>query len=120
MNFKRAIPTENYMFARFVSENGRWELGLTPVLFGVRVRAGLAGECWCDVDYCAGDDPGFAFELLATMVIILESFPESASGREVSRALPEWKRRPINKDDCWPKLKAMAAKIFNRRMKEAA
>ncbi|TXH09634.1 MAG: hypothetical protein E6R03_16450 [Hyphomicrobiaceae bacterium] len=120
MNFQSAPRTENYLIRRYVSEHGRWEVGLSPVLFGVRVRASLVGEAWCDVDYCAGDDWAFAAELLATVVIILESFPESVSGREVNRALPQWHARPINKDDCWPKLQAMAAEILARKESVAA
>lgn len=60
MNFKPAPITLNYSIRRFVSENGRWELGITPVLFGVRIRAGLANNEWCVVDYCAGDNWVFA------------------------------------------------------------
>lgn len=120
MNFKPAPITLNYSIRRFVSENGRWELGITPVLFGVRIRAGLANNEWCVVDYCAGDNWVFAVQLLATMMIILESFPESAGEREVSRILPRWERRTIDRDACWPQLQALAAEILARKEKVAA
>jgi hypothetical protein len=108
MKFRVAPRTINFPISRFVSENERWEVGLVPVLFGVRVRAGLVGSDWVNVDYCAGDNPTFALELLATILEIMTWLPEEITGGQVEAMMPAYHRRPIDKDECWPKLQAMA------------
>jgi hypothetical protein len=44
------------IYQRLVSEDGRIEMGIHPVVFGYRVRAGLVGDCWCQMDWCGGAD----------------------------------------------------------------
>jgi hypothetical protein len=41
--------------SRMVSENGLVEMGIYPVLFGSRIRAGFVGEPTCVIDWCCGD-----------------------------------------------------------------
>ena len=101
MKFQQTDPDENYPLLKLVSENGRWEIGLTPVMFGVRVRGGLAGDGWCPIDYCGGDDRAFVGQLLAVMVQILETYPESISPGEISTLLPDYETKPISNDPCW-------------------
>ena len=48
---------EDAMFRRKVSEDGKYEIGIHPVMFGYRVRASRVGEMWCDIDYCCQSDP---------------------------------------------------------------
>lgn len=91
-----------------VSDTGKWELGLVPMLFGVRVRAGLNGADWCEIDYCAGADQAFQLELLITVLTILESFPESTTPHELHERMPGFQRKPINLDPCWGKLQCLA------------
>jgi len=105
-------PTVNFPIVRLVSENERWECGVMDVLFGFRVRAGLVGAVGVSIDYCAGDNRLFLLELLSTIVIILESLPESVTEAEVKRMMPGYECRPIYLDPCWPKLQAMASEIF--------
>jgi hypothetical protein len=52
MNFNPAEPNENF-FQRWISEEGRWEIGFYRVIFGVRVRLGLVGADGVILDYCA-------------------------------------------------------------------
>ncbi len=111
MNFQPVNPDANY-FIRFASETGRWECGLTRMLFGVRVRAGVAGTGGCVVDYCAGADRVFMFELLLVVVEILEALPESTTEAELSAMLPGHTVKPINQDPaCWPQLQALRDRL---------
>jgi hypothetical protein len=114
MKFTRAEPSPNYPICRLISETGKWELGLVPMLFGVRVRAGLNGAEWCDIDYCAGADQAFQVELLITVLTILESFPESITSSELYKRMPGFKRKPINQDPCWGQLQRMAREAIVR------
>ena len=40
---------------RLISQGGMVEMGMYPVLFGKRLRAGFVGEPVCEVDWCCGD-----------------------------------------------------------------
>lgn len=108
MKFTRAEPTENYPKLRMVSEDGAYEVGLYPVMFGVRIRAGRSNSPVCDIDYCAGADPLFQVLLLAAVVDILESLPDGTPSSEIQNMMPRFERKPINQDPCWGKLQAMA------------
>ena len=107
MKFSPTTPDENY-FRKWCSENGKWEVGLTQMLFGVRVRAGRAGDACPGVDYCAGPDPVFQMQLLAVIVTILEHETEDLEHWDIQSRLPGYERRPINQDPCWERLKKMA------------
>lgn len=108
MKFTRAEPTGNFPKLRMVSEDGAYEVGLYPVLFGVRIRAGRVNSPVCDIDYCAGADQLFQVMLLGTVVAILESLPNGTPSSEIRRMMPGFERKPINQDPCWEKLQAMA------------
>jgi hypothetical protein len=108
MRFKLAPREPNYDRLKLVSENGRWELGLWSVMFGVRVRCGLTGECGVSLDYCAGADPLFQMELLNAIHIILQEVPEDISVADFEDMFPQWAVRPVNHDPlCWPELQRM-------------
>lgn len=113
MKFVPTAPDENYPFLKFVTEDGRWEAGLCPVMYGVRVRAGPANSGTCAVDYCAGPDRLFQYQLLDTIIQILETFSSSVTEREIQDILPSYERKPINQDPCWPKLQALRDKLQN-------
>lgn len=116
MTLRPTDPDENLQILRLISAGGRWELGLAPMLFGVRVRAGLVGDYCVALDYCAGADTRFQMELLAVVIRIFETLPEAISPAELQRMLPQYKVRPINNDPCWGKLQAME-KAMTRRCK---
>lgn len=108
--FHRVEPNENYPLIRLQSEDGSYEVGCWPVLFGARVRAGRASCESVDIDYCAGDDAVFLSQLLVTVVRILETIPVGTPSSEICRMMPGYVTRPINRDPCWDNLLALAAK----------
>lgn len=109
MEFSRTNPTPDLPILRLTSEQGRWELGLRPMLYGVRVSLGVIGDGGFCVDYCAGANAVFALELLVTMVMILRQFPEDMPWHELARQFPKYDVKPIDRDPhCWPQLQAMA------------
>lgn len=44
------------LYQRLVSEDGKIEMGIHPVMFGYRVRAGYVGIMIYEMDWCGGDD----------------------------------------------------------------
>jgi hypothetical protein len=98
MKFRPAEPDENFKLLRMLSTGGRWEVGLCPVFFGVRVRAGIVGDCGPSIDLCAGNDSARIDLLLKLVVSFLRNFPESATGREVSSVLPLNTIKPVWND----------------------
>jgi hypothetical protein len=51
----KAMSTENFV-CRLVSDDGKIEMGIYPVIFGFRVRAGYVGDLGCNIDWCCGAD----------------------------------------------------------------
>jgi len=51
--FIEAPDDENLIFRKV--RNGI-EVGVYPVIFGYRIRAGIVGDGFCHLDYCAGAD----------------------------------------------------------------
>lgn len=86
-----------------------WEIGVYPVMFGYRVRAGRVAVDWCAVDYCAGRDDTVLKKLVVLVTIILESFDESVTESQIEAILPWCKVKPINNDTCWDALVKLAA-----------
>lgn len=108
MQFKSAPRTEG-MSCRWTSENDVWEIGLRPMIYGVRVSAGRVEPSrgfalFYAIDYCAGGDESFLMQLFAVVVNLLSRLPESITVAEVERLFPEYERKPINLDPCWDKL----------------
>ena len=84
-------------------------------MFGSRIRAGRVKSDWCVIDYCAGQDKAFLKQLLAVVVIILETFNEDTSERDVENILPFCKTKPMNLDSSWNQLKRLA---MERRIRQ--
>jgi hypothetical protein len=87
-------PNQNFDLARYVSENGEWEMGLRSTIYGVRVCGNRVGSFAHVFTYCAGADRGFISILLLVMISILQGLPESISERELERMLPSYKVKP--------------------------
>lgn len=51
---------------------GNVEISVMPVMFGYRVRGGILGELYFNLDWCAGDDLRFIGVLLEAMESLLE------------------------------------------------
>jgi hypothetical protein len=70
----------------------------------------------CVVDYCAGPDPVFQRQLLATVITILAPISESIDAYELQQQFPSYARKPINLDPCWTKLQTMSYKILHETL----
>lgn len=53
MNLLPAEEREG-MVCRLVSEDGQIEIGVYPVMYGFRIRAGFNGYGCCELDWCCG------------------------------------------------------------------
>lgn len=111
MKFNEAERTENFPLKRFVSEVGRWELGFYPVIFGVRLRMGVVGDPWVDVDYCCGANFGFQRALLLCILTLLADVDEQITPAELNRILPAGEIKPLFNDAVWPELRARAIAV---------
>lgn len=120
MTFEQAETTDNFLLLRKVSAGGRWELGLYPVMFGVRVRLGLCKMSWCTLDYCGGANPLDYMELLRRVQMILLGVPEEVSEAELCKLFPGFDVKPVILDEaCWKKLGEMAALQGTQQLKTA-
>jgi hypothetical protein len=111
MVFNRAEPDANF-FQRWVSTGGKWEIGFTRMMFGVRIRVGRVGSLCVDLDYCAGADVRFQEELMRVVMTILIPVSEEVTCRQLSDIFPDYEVRPIIKDKCWIQLQQMAATVL--------
>jgi hypothetical protein len=90
MKFIDSDSNENLLY-RKVSENGEIEIGVWPVIFGYRIRAGYVGMSWCEIDYCAGDklkDIEFTYAAALALLCDNKKFSE----------FPIQNRKPIYND----------------------
>lgn len=69
MEFKKTEDTPHY-YHRMVM--GRIEMGVYPVMFGWRVRAGYIGSVFIELDWCCGDRPGFVWGTYCMLKELLE------------------------------------------------
>ena len=112
MDFHPTLPTEGVPH-RWASENNVWEIGLRPMLYGVRVSVGRINPEYgyalvYTLDYCAGDDQGFILNLWATVLILMTALPECVSPQQLKGLFPTYRVKPINKDpDCWERLQQL-------------
>lgn len=63
---KAADDLKNSLYHRHISQDGRIELGIHPVIFGYRVRAGFINSGMYELDWCGGDKQS-DIELLFTV-----------------------------------------------------
>jgi hypothetical protein len=98
MTFCDAPTDENFPLRHFLSEGGTWELGLVPMLFGVRVRLGKVGNSWWTLDYCAGPVVAEQFFLLGVVAGTLYWVPEETSEAELGLIFPRQRIKPMSLD----------------------
>ena len=73
MKFHKAPPTED-LFLRVVDETNTIQVGIYPVLFGYRVRAGRVDDKWgVNLDWCCGADFEFILWLYRACITLLSS-----------------------------------------------
>ncbi len=63
----------DHLYERLISNDGRIEMGIHPVLFGYRVRAGYVGDVYYHLDWCGGDNQAQVEMLYSIMKNILIS-----------------------------------------------
>jgi len=66
----------NLLFHRMVSEHGLVEVGIHPVLFGYRVKAGFVGSGWSEIEWCAGGNAAVVSGLRQACLHILSTRSE--------------------------------------------
>lgn len=96
LKFKETQPTEETGFLyQMISECGKVEIGIFPVIYGFRVRAGYVGDGSCRLDYCCGNSQIMTEILFSMVKNVLEQ-------REAGRSLwifPKQVRKPFFQND---------------------
>ena len=90
MKFIEAENTDD-LLQRIVSEDGKIEIGIYPVIFGYRVRGGYVGNMWCEIDWCGGADQSQLELLYSIAKNILEDKGTFSGLPTVSRIKPFFK-----------------------------
>ena len=94
MIFRRIDPSSDYRALRLLSEEGRWEIGLSPYHYGIRLRMGLAGRPPSVIDFCLGHDEAIYSPVLLAVMKRLEALPESSTAEEIDALFPWAGTRP--------------------------
>lgn len=111
MKFTKTEPNDVFDAFRCISLKGKWEFGCRRMLFGVRVGLSRIGDDSYTLDYCSGDNPEFTLTLIATMLKILERYPEDIAPLKLSQDFPKYEIKPIDRDPtCWKRLEEMATR----------
>ena len=105
MKFSKAPANPYYddwgYYSRLESETGKWTIALKPVMYGVRVNAGLTNAGSFELDVCCGDERTKIAEILVLITFWLEQFPESIPPREIGRQFPYFEIKPVFKNPEW-------------------
>ena len=93
----KEIPTnENYDLRAFVTECGRIEYGFYRVMFGIRFRAGYAGEGFLEVDWCCGVKPE---NLIMSLAVFEKMLSEHDDPKILFSKLPNCSKiKPFHND----------------------
>lgn len=94
MIFHRADPSSHYRSLRLVSENGLWELGMSPYHHGVRMRMGRNGKPPQLLDFCMGHHGKLYSPILLAILKILEPVAEDQTEEAIDALFPWHGKRP--------------------------
>ena len=94
MIFHRANPNSHYRSLRLLSENGCWELGLSPYSHGMRLRMGQAGRPPRVMDFCLGRDGKILAPVLLAVLRRLEALDEASAPETIDSVFPWAGTRP--------------------------
>ena len=94
MKFLRAETNTHYRALRLVSENSRWELGMSLYTHGMRMRMGQAGKPPAVIDFCMGRDGAIYPAILLAILKKLESVSESQTAETIDAVFPWHGSRP--------------------------
>lgn len=105
MKFSPAPPNpfyDNYNYSdRLESETGRWTIALYPVIYGIRVQAGLTNQEGFALDVCCGDRRSDIVLVYAVVKCWLEGFPEEVSDERVRAVWPRFPIKPVTLNQNW-------------------
>lgn len=111
MKFVKGPGNMDHPISHLVSEGGRWEMGIRPMLFGYRVSASKVGDGGYSIDYCCGNELVWIFMVYQAVMKALEVLPEEIEPWQVSRLFPRQYTKPMRSDlTCWAALLDLAAK----------
>lgn len=85
--FKKEPDDEN-LVARIV--RGWIEIGVYPVAFGMRVRAGFVGAAGCELDWCCGDNQAMLEWAYSSARNIMETREDFEGIPRISDPKPFW------------------------------
>lgn len=94
-------PHGTGLINRMESEGGLVEVGVYPVLFGARIRAGFVGFPYCEIDWCCGDSQRHLNSHMMAVCLFLMRREENMDCfdglPETSRIKPCWKDEDFEK-----------------------
>lgn len=94
-------PLVSGLHQRLVSENSLVEMGVYPVLYGWRVRAGFVGNHASEIDWCCGDRLNQIWSHYTAIYLFLRRRPEDRDCFEglprTSEIKPCWKDEEFEK-----------------------
>lgn len=93
----KRVPDDikNAMFFRHETEDGQWEVGIYPVIFGFRIRAGEVGSPTVRLDMCIADS---WLNMRSIFPIVCKIIEERGRVPDIHE-WPHAKIRPVWKDD---------------------
>ncbi len=94
MKFLRADPNQHYRSLRLVSENLRWELGMSLYTHGMRMRMGPAGKPPGVIDFCMGRNGTIYPSILLSILKKLEPVSEYQTDEAIDAVFPWHGSRP--------------------------
>lgn len=94
MNFQCVETNGDYRCIRLLSAGGRWELGLSPYTYGMRLRMGLTGKPPKVMDFCLGTNGSLFLKVLMAVLGRLESLEENITSESVDAVFPWAGSRP--------------------------
>jgi hypothetical protein len=94
MKFLRAEPNPHYRSLRLVSENSRWELGMSLYSHGMRMRMGRSGRPPDVIDFCMGLNGAIYPSILLAILGKLEPISEDQTEQAIDAVFPWSGSRP--------------------------
>jgi hypothetical protein len=107
MRFSLTRPNEAYPAYRFISETGRYQLGMWHTLH-LGMRIGLSDDGGYILDYCCGKDRGLSSLVLIMLLSILRDIDEEIPSYQLQQLFPVQYIKPINYDCSLVRLQRLA------------
>jgi hypothetical protein len=96
--------------------NGDWEYGLTPMIFGIRIRLAKREAIGCVIDYCTGADLDQTYLWFGFITALLFMLPEDTSESEMATLFPKQTIKPLKEDkECQRGLFALAKTLRQQK-----